>query len=83
MPTLTTSVLQQVKDYYLRYARPTGAMARELTQKIVTPQGVKPHPAPDDYLAAKMSEQHKPDERAELVTEPAYDTRGRFVSQDA
>jgi hypothetical protein len=73
MPTLTTSVLQQVKDYYLRYARPTGDMARAITQKIVTQQGVKDHPKPDDYLAAKMDEQK----------ERHFGNRGRFVSQDA
>jgi hypothetical protein len=71
---LTTSVLQQVKEYYLRYAaRPTGDMARAVTQKIVTSQGVKDHPAPEDYLSSIMDESK----------ERSYSNRGRFVSQDA
>jgi hypothetical protein len=65
------TVLQQVKDYYLRYAaRPTGDMARTITQNLVNGQDVKSKPL------------SREDKEKSLLTVPAP-KRGRFVSQDA
>lgn len=71
------TVLQQVKDYYLRFSQSTIAAARD---KILTSEGVKDHPVPQDYLANRMQEQQnqpQDEPRAPLAN------RGRFLSKDA
>ncbi|HEY1096200.1 MAG TPA: hypothetical protein VGF14_03070 [Alphaproteobacteria bacterium] len=77
------TVLQQVKDYYLRFARPTADMAREISQKILTSEGVKDHPAPQDYLANRVQEQQNQAVNDSPAQTRPFDNRGRFISKDA
>lgn len=84
------TVLQQVKDYYLRYAaRPTGTMARTITQNLlhdlVQAQTAKPRPLLSQSAHADVKKDetlHDQDTEKTLITVPA-DKRGRYISQDA
>jgi hypothetical protein len=66
------TVLQQVKDYYDRFAQPSNRLAREVVQKIIAPQSVKPTPASADNLSLT-------DKNHATGLSP---NRGRFLSQD-
>jgi hypothetical protein len=66
------TVLQQVKDYCLRYAHPSAALVKDVMQKIVPVQATKPAVAPNDNQLA--------DSQSAPAASP-HDGRGRFISK--
>lgn len=63
------TVLQQVRDYYTAMAQPSADATKKVMQRVMTPDGIKNHPTPQDYYAAHIQKQDDEAGPARLLSE--------------